>query len=150
MKKIISLVLGVSMAFSLGAGFTACGGEEERAFKNVIVVIGDGMGENHLLNTLEYFDLETPAFMKDQCGYIGTDSLSGTTDSAAAGTALATGTKVENGKIAKHNGEDLKQITSIAQKAKMKTGVITTDTLDGATRWPDPERSQASGGSVRR
>ena len=133
MKKIISFVLGLCMTLSLGAGTLTSCGEKEREFKNVILVIGDGMGENHILNTLTYFGLETPAFMADQVGYIGTDSLSGTTDSAAAGTALATGTKVTNGEIGQLAGDDLQQITTIAQNAKMKTGVITTDTLDGAT-----------------
>ena len=123
MKKLVSLVLGVSMVVSVGAGFTACEGKKERAFKNVIVVIGDGMGENHLLNAIEYFDLETPAFMEDQCGYIATNSLSGTTDSAAAGTALATGKKVENSNLAYYDEKNLTQITTIAQKAKMKTGI---------------------------
>ncbi len=133
MKKIISFVLGLCMTLSLGAGTLTSCGEKEREFKNVILVIGDGMGENHILNTLTYFGLETPAFMADQVGYIGTNSLSGTTDSAAAGTALATGTKVTNGEIGQLAGDDLQQITTIAQNAKMKTGVITTDTLDGAT-----------------
>ena len=133
MKKIISFVLGLCMTLSIGAGTLTSCGEKEREFKNVILVIGDGMGENHILNTLTYFGLETPAFMADQVGYIGTNSLSGTTDSAAAGTALATGTKVTNGEIGQLAGDDLQQITTIAQNAKMKTGVITTDTLDGAT-----------------
>lgn len=134
MKKIISFVLGLCMTFSLGAGLVGCGDKKtERAFKNVILVIGDGMGENHILNTITYFGLETPAFMEDQVGYIGTDSLTGTTDSAAAGTALATGTKVNNSEIGQLNGVNLEQITTIAQNANMKTGVVTTDTLDGAT-----------------
>lgn len=133
MKRFISFVLGLCLAFSVGAGLTGCKKEKEREFKNVIVVIGDGMGENHLLNTLTYFELEKPAFMEDQAGYIRTDSLDGTTDSAAAGTALATGKKVYNGRVALHEGEMLEQITTIAQKAQMKTGIVTTDTLDGAT-----------------
>ena len=135
MKKIVSLSLGLCMTLSLGAGFTACKGEEfgEREFKNVILVIGDGMGENHILNAIEYFDLDIPIFMEDQVGYIGTNSLDGLTDSAASATALATGNKVNNSNLAYYDGEDLTQITTIAQKAKMKTGVITTDTLDGAT-----------------
>ena len=134
MKKIISFVLGLCMTFSLGAGLVGCGDKKtERAFKNVILVIGDGMGENHILNTITYFGLETPAFMEDQVGYIGTDSLTGTTDSAAGGTALATGTKVNNSEIGQLNGVNLEQITTIAQNANMKTGVVTTDTLDGAT-----------------
>lgn len=135
MKKIVSLSLGLCMTLSLGAGFTACKEEEfgEREFKNVILVIGDGMGENHILNAIEYFDLDVPVFMEDQAGYIGTNSLDGLTDSAASATALATGNKVNNSNLAYYDGEDLTQITTIAQKAKMKTGVITTDTLDGAT-----------------
>jgi alkaline phosphatase len=132
MKKIISFVLGLCMTLSLGVG-TLSGCAPKREFKNIILVIGDGMGENHILNTIEYFDLETPAFMADQAGYIGTTSKNGVTDSAAAGTALATGNKVENGELALHKNKELEQITTIAQKAKMKTGVITTDTLDGAT-----------------
>ena len=104
-----------------------------REFKNVIVVIGDGMGENHILNAIDYFGLKTPAFLTDQNGYVITDSLDGLTDSAAGGTALATGTKVHNGNIAQLDGVDLKQITTYAQEARMKTGVITTDTLSGAT-----------------
>ena len=132
MKKIISTVLALSMTLSLGAGFTGCS-IPERQFDNIILVIGDGMGENHILNAINYFDLETPVFMADQQGYINTNSLTGTTDSAAGGTALATGKKVHNSNVAMLNGKNLKQITSIAQEAKMKTGVITTDTLDGAT-----------------
>lgn len=133
MKKIISFVLGLTMTMSLGTGFLSGCMVKERAFDNIIVVIGDGMGENHILNALTYFDLDIPVFMEDQVGYIGTDSLSGTTDSAAGGTALATGKKVKNSNVAYYNGKNLTQITSIAKKAKMKTGVITTDTLDGAT-----------------
>ena len=32
--------------------------ELNRDFKNVILVIGDGMGENHILNAIDYFDLD--------------------------------------------------------------------------------------------
>ena len=133
MKKITSSILSFCSLFALLPCGAGCGDTSDRAFKNVIVVIGDGMGENHILNAIDYFDLETPSFMADQKGYIVTDSLSGTTDSAAGGTALATGTKVLNGNIAQYAGEDLKRITDIAKAAKMKTGVITTDELSGAT-----------------
>ena len=117
--------------FPCGVG---CGDEGvSREFENVIVVVGDGMGENHILNALDYFDLETPSFMADQKEYIVTNSVSGTTDSAAGATALATGVKVLNGNVAQLQGRDLEQITQIARKAKMKTGIVTTDSLDGAT-----------------
>ena len=133
MKKIISLILSMSMALSLGAGLLSGCQETKRDFKNVILVIGDGMGENHLLNAIDYYDLEIPSFMEDQVGYINTNSLNGTTDSAAGATALATGVKVNNSELAWHDDKNLEQITTIAQKAKMKTGIVTTDVLSGAT-----------------
>lgn len=93
------------------------------------------MGENHILNAIDYFDLEVPVFMQDQNGYISTKPLgSNVTDSAAGGTALATGQKVYNSKIARDaDDNDIKQITSYAKEAGMRTGVITTDVLTGAT-----------------
>ena len=134
MKKFFSFLLSVGMACATIPCVAACNDNtDNQQFENVILVIGDGMGENHLLNAIEYFDLDIPVFMQDQVGYIGTNSLSGTTDSAAAGTALATGKKTTNGSVAQLDGKDLEQITTIAQAAGMKTGVITTDTLDGAT-----------------
>lgn len=138
MKKLLSLALSISTALAILPGVSACGeknGTDNQVsqIQNVIVVIGDGMGENHILNAIDYFDLDTPTFIQDQTGYIGTNSLSGTTDSAAGGTALATGRKVVNGNVAQLQGKDLEQITTIAQAAGMKTGVVTTDTLDGAT-----------------
>lgn len=131
-KRLLSTIL----AFGLLSCGTACaksGKTYDREFDNVILVIGDGMGENHILNCIDYFDLDVPVFMADQNGYINTDSLDGLTDSAAGATALATGQKVLNGNVAKYAGNDLEQITDIAQEAGMKTGVITTDTLNGAT-----------------
>ena len=71
MKKIISLILSMSMALSLGAGLLSGCQETKRDFKNVILVIGDGMGENHLLNAIDYYDLETPSFMEDQVSWHG-------------------------------------------------------------------------------
>ena len=132
MKKKLFLLLASIMTFVS----VSCSGSHktiEREFDNIIVVIGDGMGMNHILNAIDYFDLETPVFIEDQCGYIKTNSLDGTTDSAAGGTALATGKKVHNSNVAMLDGEDLEQITTIANSVGMKTGVITTDVLNGAT-----------------
>lgn len=105
-----------------------------RDFKNIIVVIGDGMGENHILNAIDYFGLDTPAFLEDQQGYLSTRSANSVvTDSAAGATALATGYKVNNGNVAMLAGEKLTQITTLAREEGMKTGVVTTDSLSGAT-----------------
>lgn len=56
------------------------------------------------------------------------------TDSAAGGTALATGHKTINGRIGKDfRGKDYENISEIAHKLGKKVGVISTDELTGAT-----------------
>ena len=107
---------------------------EENEIKNVILFIGDGMGEHHLENALTYFDLDTPNFFQGRQGYIATHSANNPiTDSAAGATALATGHKVNNGEVAYHNGENLTSISELALAAGKKVGIVTTDSLSGAT-----------------
>ena len=100
-----------------------------------ILFIGDGMGENHIEVAKQKLghDLFFTNFEKE--GYVKTNSLTlnAPTDSAAAGTALATGQKVFNRQVAYYNGE---KILSITEKLKQKgygVGIITTDYLSGAT-----------------
>ena len=136
MKKKIGIALAALLVFSSAAAFSGCesGFGVSGEVKNVILVIGDGMGENHIENTVTYFNLARPAFLADQKGYIGTYSKSLVTDSAAAGTALSTGTKVKNRRIAQRNDQvNLTSISELALQAGKKVGVLTTDTLDGAT-----------------
>ncbi len=131
-KTLITTLLAATMALTNFVGCNNLGVEAE--IKNVILVIGDGMGENHMENALTYFDLERPSFFDDRAGSLATRSAdSDVTDSAAAATALATGKKVNNGEVSRHNGKDLTSISQLALKAGKRVGVVTTDTLDGAT-----------------
>jgi alkaline phosphatase len=68
-------------------------------------------------------------------GLIRTNSLSGVTDSAAAGTALATGRKVKNGVVAMNpdNGEIFASVAEMARRKGMKTGIVTSSFLQDAT-----------------
>lgn len=68
-------------------------------------------------------------------GFAKTHSASGlVTDSAAAGTALATGVKTKNGAIAQDpSGVRLKTILESAREMGKSVGVVTTDALVGAT-----------------
>ena len=110
--------------------------------KNFILLIGDGMGVNQttLYEALEdksgYSDGESTfyGYYLPMMGYARTDSLSGITDSAAAGTALATGTKTLNG----HVGVDkdlveLRSITELAASLGKATAVMSTEASTGAT-----------------
>lgn len=108
--------------------------------KSVIFMIGDGMGENHVLmaegNGLDGFVAKEFPFLGESV----TRSLSvisgesGATDSAASGTAMSTGYKTINGYIGiDKNGERLLNVRELAALSGAKTGVITTDVITGAT-----------------
>jgi alkaline phosphatase len=68
-------------------------------------------------------------------GMIRTDSLSGTTDSAAAGTAIATGRRTTNGAVAMNpdSGEKFVSIATLAHERGMRVGIVTSSFLQDAT-----------------
>jgi len=105
--------------------------------KNVIIFIGDGMGLNHIYSgrvfqngpaqPLELEKLEHNSLVK-------TCSLSGVTDSAASATALASGTKTYNGRIGTGpDGKNLEDAVELAKKSGKAIGLVTTDSVVGAT-----------------
>jgi len=112
--------------------------------KYIFLIIGDGMGLNQINGTEMYqAELEGNIGFKPlvftqfpNAGLIRTHSASnGVTDSAAAGTALATGSKTKNGTV----GLDstlFNPVYSIAVKARnagKKVGILTSCGLDDAT-----------------
>lgn len=101
----------------------------------VVLFIGDGMGENHIKVSSLFLEKEPifSSFGKD--GYVSTFSkqLFIPTDSAAAATALATGKKVNNREIAYHKNEIIDSISDYAKSLGYGVGIVTTDSLDGAT-----------------
>lgn len=110
--------------------------------KNYIVMIGDGMGVNQTLmfdyidNNVEFGDGEDMfyGYMFPYIAYSRTESLSGVTDSAAGGTALATGYKTYNDYVGKNkDGEDVMSLTELAATFGKATAVMSTETQTGAT-----------------
>lgn len=110
--------------------------------KNFMILIGDGMGpyQTRLFDAMEndvvYGDGEDMfyGYYFPYQGWARTNSLSGTTDSAAAGTALATGHKTYNefvGQDADNN--DITSITELAASLGMSTAVMSTEKSTGAT-----------------
>lgn len=112
--------------------------------KYVFLIIGDGMGLNQINGTEMYLaELEGEIGFKPllftqfpNAGLLRTHSASnGVTDSAAAGTAIATGSKTKNGTV----GLDstlFNPVYSIAVKARnagKKVGIVTSCGLDDAT-----------------
>lgn len=108
--------------------------------KNAIILIGDGMGFNHIEMAKNAGMKEFYAEHFPNKGQAVTRSLSvingdiGYTDSAAAATALATGYKTLNSRVGvDKSGNTLKNIRELADEKGAKTAVVTTDVIGGAT-----------------
>ncbi len=101
---------------------------------NIILFIGDGMGVSHVtaVKTVKgEIALEKFKYMGLITTWADTNYI---TDSAAAGTALATGFKTNNRAIAvSPNGEPLKTILEYAEEKGKYTGLITTKSITDAT-----------------
>ena len=117
--------------------------------KNVILMIGDGMGpeqinagalfkDGHL--NMQRFPYKTTVETRSDSAVI--------TDSAAAATAIATGVRTTNGIVGKFEGEDLTTIVDIAAGLGKRTGVIATEELYGATPMGFSGHADARGDSV--
>lgn len=101
--------------------------------KNVIYVVGDGMGTAQVYSAL-VANKEKSSFLRFPiCGFSRTYSLNKyTTDSGAGGTALMTGHKVENYHIAYGpKGEWYPSILAMAHNSGKSTGfVVTVSSVD--------------------
>ena len=117
----------------LASAITGCNNEPK--VKNVIYLIGDGMGAGAISSLLLSEDEVTGFELAPVVGLSETCSANNyVTDSAAGGTALATGTRTNNGYVGA--GPDGNQLTSVLRKAQaygMKTGIVVNTTLTEAT-----------------
>lgn len=114
--------------------------EEDTACENVIFMIGDGMGENHIElaeknKNFTFISRQFPNF-----GWSITRSQSVInheityTDSAASATAMSTGYKTLNGYLGlDKDGNIIQNVRELAHSIGAKTGVLTTDKITGAT-----------------
>lgn len=100
----------------------------------VVLFIGDGMGPNHVYNTELYYGESMYFSSFSVKTSVDTNSLSGVTDSSASATAMATGERIVNGKVAINaDGSNLVSITELAKSNRYGTGVVTSDDITGAT-----------------
>ena len=130
MKRIINLLL-------LALLVTGCSSEPK--VKYVFYFIGDGMGVNEVIGTNLYNQAngqENVNFTSfPVVNFITTVSANSlVTDSSAAGTALATGTKIDNGVVGVDpNGNPTPNLTEWAHAAGFGTGVATSVGVNHAT-----------------
>ena len=145
-RTLAAAVLAGSLA--IWAATVAASGQDPsgRGPRNVILLIGDGMGDSEITMARNYW--------KGAGGRLAMDSLPSTgayttysveefdpskpdyvTDSSASATGFATGHKTSDKRIGTSPGddEDLKTILELAQERGMKTGFATTSGISTAT-----------------
>lgn len=103
--------------------------------KNIIFLIGDGMGVSHVFSGLT---ANKGRLFLENCMYIGFSKTQSAdnyiTDSAAGGTALSTGTRTYNGAVGIDvNKKPLKTILEEAEENGLATGLVSTSTITHAT-----------------
>ena len=114
---------------------SCCNTADKPQVKNVIYLIGDGMGFGAVTSLLLSEDEATGFEEAHVIGLSETCSANNyVTDSAAGGTALATGTRTNNGYVgADPDGNQLTSVLRKAQTMGKKTAIVVNTTLTEAT-----------------
>ena len=148
MKKPLKLTLcclGFAIACLCIGLLTLSNGEstESKKPKYVFYFIGDGMSFNHILGT-EHYNTEKAGSKEtlrlnftqfDTRNFVTNYSTSNlVTDSAAAGTALASGVKTANAYIGVDSeGNELRTLADVASELGYKVGLVTNVGINHAT-----------------
>ncbi|HSO56846.1 MAG TPA: alkaline phosphatase [Paenisporosarcina sp.] len=146
-KKLIPLAVMTSVAFaSLGGSIPSAEAKEKKGnpeIKNVIFLIGDGMGVSYTTAYRYLQDSPKTKFAdrteldKYLVGLQMTypeDPLENITDSASAATAMSAGIKTYNGAIALDNdGSEVKTVLEAAKEQGKATGLVATSEITHAT-----------------
>jgi alkaline phosphatase len=148
------IVTGIALVVLLAGSVAIAGATGDRSntvrnaidrgrAKNVILLIGDGMGDSEITLARNYTVGAAGRLALDELpltGQMTTYSLSRngkpnyTPDSAAAATAWSTGQKTVNGRISTSSTDgDLTTILELAKQAHLRTGNVTTAELTDAT-----------------
>ena len=109
--------------------------------KNIIYMIGDGMGANIIQATQEKYEsqlygnklaIHYLSKVGTHCTYSASDKI---TDSAAGGTALATGYKTANYTVGMNTDhtKEYKSVLELAAEKGKSTGIIATKSVTDAT-----------------
>lgn len=144
LKKIIAVFVSAILAIYgfLGLSSNISDDYAEGKYKNVILFIGDGMGDNTIEATKAQRGVELAMETMPVRGHSDIDSfMVPATDSAAGGTALAVGIRVWFNSVAvfpfdPFTIDDMNVPITLCELAKYNgkaSGVVTTDATSGAT-----------------
>ncbi len=117
--------------------------QEKHKPKNIVLMIGDGMGPAHIKalrmfnddpNTIAEEELIFDQFLVGSLNTNSVDQQENITDSAASATAYATGKKTINGAVSVNtNQQKLLTVLETAKQRGMSTGLVVTSQLTHAT-----------------
>ena len=145
LKKIVAAIMVSLLTLNLSVNTAFNGGKTELDpgdYKNVILLIGDGMGFYHVDWMEKEYGIETANMfaMTETHGMSQTRSSSAAvTDSAAGGTALACATRTTNGAIGVFPQDQFgvayvaMNLCELAKSYGKMAGVVTSDYNSGAT-----------------
>lgn len=136
-KKLFSVVILMTLCFGLIQCTPSPQSKTEKKpeVKNVIFMIGDGMGVSQVYAGLTANKGRLALERAPYTGFSKTYSANNyVTDSAAGGTALACGVKTNNGVIGQdEEGNDAKSMLAYAEEQGMATGVVVSISVTHAT-----------------
>ncbi|SES07465.1 alkaline phosphatase [Salipaludibacillus aurantiacus] len=136
MKKVLSSLLSVSLLVSMtGMNVSSAeAGAHSEDVENVIFLIPDGFSASYATNYRHYKGEET-IFDELLVGLMQTTSADNeVTDSAAAGTAMATGVKTNNDMMGiDPDGNELQSILKASTQHGKSSGLVATSTISHAT-----------------
>ncbi|MBA4321845.1 MAG: alkaline phosphatase [Odoribacter sp.] len=138
MKNKLLIIISLSIIIIVSGGSGHSSGKPQKAAAkplNIILFIGDGMGPAQLTAGITVSDRKLVIEDFPYSGLCKTSSSDKyVTDSGAAGTAIACGTKTKNGMIGM--GPDsisVKSIMEIAHANGLATGLVSTSSITHAT-----------------
>ncbi|PLX19715.1 MAG: alkaline phosphatase, partial [Marinilabiliales bacterium] len=132
MKRIILLIAIGTIIFSCE---NKADNDKTKHAKNIILMIGDGMGVTQLYAAISVSDQPLNLEKFKNIGFHKTSSADNyITDSGAGGTAISTGHKTNNYYIAvDSSGKELKTITEYVKEDGLAAGVVVTSNITHAT-----------------
>lgn len=133
-RNLIKIVILLVLVYGSGCNSNAYLSSSGKA-KNVILIIGDGMGLSHLYGAITVYAGDMNVERVKNIGIVKTYSYDNyITDSAASGTAMATGKKTRNGMLGlSPDSLRLKNLTEIAHRNNLSAGVVSTSAVTHAT-----------------
>ncbi|KZE63802.1 alkaline phosphatase [Fictibacillus phosphorivorans] len=143
-KKVLTVAMASTLAISsLAINQASAEDQNKNEIRNVIFLIGDGMGPTYTTAYRAFKDdkstpmMEDTAFDKYLVGMQSTyshDKKESVTDSAAAATSMSSGIKTYNGAIAVDmEKQDVKTVLEQAKENGKSTGLVATSQINHAT-----------------